>query len=80
MKCYDTDGNEHNRASVDARECVKQLGWTLEPPKADIEDEFSAFNINKLKDFLTMHEVEFKSNASKASLLDLCREVPEEGE
>lgn len=32
MKCYDPQGVEHNKEPVDAKECVKVLGWTLEPP------------------------------------------------
>ena len=31
MIVYDTKGKAHNKESVDARECVDQLGWTLEP-------------------------------------------------
>ena len=30
MIVYDLEGNEHDMPSVDARECVKEMGWTLE--------------------------------------------------
>ncbi len=30
VKCYDHEGNEHNKESVDARECIAHCGFTLE--------------------------------------------------
>ena len=33
MIVYDTKGKAHNKESVDARECIDQLGWTVEPKK-----------------------------------------------
>jgi hypothetical protein len=33
MTVYDKEGIEHEKAGVDARECVANLGWTLEKPK-----------------------------------------------
>lgn len=38
MLVYDLEGNEHNKESIDARECVKVLGWSLSKPEAE-EDE-----------------------------------------
>lgn len=32
VKVYDLAGNEHTKESVDARECVKEMGWSLTPP------------------------------------------------
>jgi hypothetical protein len=34
VKCYDPEGNEHMKEPVDARECIKQCGYTLQPPQA----------------------------------------------
>lgn len=74
MKVYDKDGAEYDKAPVDARECVSQLGWTLEAEEK-VEDQFTDLTANKLKDFLTAADVEFKSNATKSDLLVLCREI-----
>jgi hypothetical protein len=30
VKVYDKEGKEHQKESVDARECVEVLGWTYE--------------------------------------------------
>lgn len=30
MKCYDPQGNEHNKESVDVRECMESCGYTLD--------------------------------------------------
>lgn len=38
MLVYDLEGNEHNKESIDARECVKVLGWSLSKPEPE-EDE-----------------------------------------
>ena len=35
MLVYDTEGNEHNKEPVDARECVKVLGWSFSKPEAE---------------------------------------------
>jgi membrane protein involved in colicin uptake len=32
VKVYDLKGNEHEKESVDARECVAEMGWSLMPP------------------------------------------------
>ena len=32
MLVYDLDGNEHDKNSVDVRECVQSMGWTNEKP------------------------------------------------
>lgn len=39
MKVYDKEGKEHDLHSVDARECVATLGWTLplEPKEEEPE-------------------------------------------
>ncbi len=34
MLVYDTEGNEHNKEPVDARECVRVMGWSLTKPEA----------------------------------------------
>jgi hypothetical protein len=34
VKVFDLEGNEHTKESVDARECVKEMGWSLTPPEA----------------------------------------------
>ena len=33
MLVYDLDGNEHDKNSVDVRECVQAMGWTNEKPE-----------------------------------------------
>lgn len=32
VKVYDLDGQEHEKESVDARECVQVLGWSMTSP------------------------------------------------
>ena len=41
IKCYDPNGTEYIKESVDAKECIAVLGYTLEIPKEipRIEDE-----------------------------------------
>lgn len=34
MIVFDPQGNEHDKPSVDARECVETLGWSYEKPQA----------------------------------------------
>ena len=29
---YDIDGNPHEKEPVDARECVEEMGWSMNPP------------------------------------------------
>lgn len=36
---YDKDGVMHERESVDARECINILGWTIEKPEQEPEQE-----------------------------------------
>ena len=35
MLVYDKEGNEHDKESIDARECVKVLGWSFSKPEAE---------------------------------------------
>lgn len=35
VKVYDLDGQEHEKESVDARECCQILGWSLSPKPAE---------------------------------------------
>lgn len=37
VKCYDPQGNEHQKEPVDAKECVKNCGFTMTPPEAKEE-------------------------------------------
>ena len=43
IKVYDKDGNEFQKETVDARECVDVLGWSYEKPEkqeqAEVIDE-----------------------------------------
>jgi DNA-binding transcriptional regulator LsrR (DeoR family) len=32
IKVYDLEGNEHEKESVDARECCAEMGWSLTAP------------------------------------------------
>lgn len=32
VKCWDTQGKEFTKETVDARECVEHLGWTMARP------------------------------------------------
>ncbi len=36
-KVYDLEGIEHEKTSVDARECVSEMGWSL-TPKVKVEE------------------------------------------
>lgn len=38
MKVYDLEGNEHDKESIDARECVRVLGWSLTKPE-EVKEE-----------------------------------------
>lgn len=38
MLVYDKEGNEHDKESIDARECVKVLGWSLTKPEEAKEE------------------------------------------
>lgn len=31
VKVYDLQNAEHEMEAIDAKECVKEMGWTLEP-------------------------------------------------
>lgn len=31
VKCYDPQGREYEKESVDARECCERLGYTMQP-------------------------------------------------
>jgi hypothetical protein len=33
VNVYDPQGNEHEKETTDARECVREMGWTMEPPE-----------------------------------------------
>jgi hypothetical protein len=36
MKVYDLEGNEHEKDSVDARECCAEMGWSLTAPVVEL--------------------------------------------
>lgn len=38
MKVYDLEGNEHEKESIDARECVA-IGWTYELKAVEVPKE-----------------------------------------
>lgn len=42
VKVYDLDGQEHEKESVDARECVQVLGWSLTPKPAETTEPIEA--------------------------------------
>ncbi len=42
MLVYDTEGNEHEKEGIDARECVRVLGWTFAKPEPEPELEEEA--------------------------------------
>ena len=37
ISCYDLNGVEHKKEHVDARECVTEMGWSLEPKIVELE-------------------------------------------
>lgn len=39
IKVYDKDGNEFQKETVDARECVDVLGWSYEKPEKQEQNE-----------------------------------------
>lgn len=89
---YDTKGEPHEKEAVDARECVKRLGWTMEDPKADKKakkDDTKKTEEITLKDLpddgatlrglLDSANVPWKQNTKIADLKDLViQKVPQE--
>lgn len=77
VKVYDLDGQEHEKESVDARECVQILGWTHEPgkePESDpANDQFSEMTVAELKGHLDSKNIPYGNPIKKADLLALCR-------
>jgi hypothetical protein len=41
VKVYDLEGKEHEKESVDAQECVKEMGWSLTPQGEEKPTEIS---------------------------------------
>ncbi|MFZ3286549.1 MAG: hypothetical protein WA191_06830 [Telluria sp.] len=35
VTCYDAEGNPHQKEPVDARECVANCGYSMNPPNGD---------------------------------------------
>lgn len=80
VKVYDLDGQEHEKESVDARECVKFMGWSLTPPgepeppkEEEIKDRFSDMSVAELKGWLDQNNKPYPNLARKSDLLTLCR-------
>lgn len=72
MKVYDLEGNEHEKHSVDARECVEQ-GWTYERvEKKPAED--APMTTAQIKAALEAAGVDIPVGAKKAELLALLPE------
>jgi hypothetical protein len=44
MKIYDLEGNEHDKEPVDAAECIRLLGWTLQRPITPVSDNADSEN------------------------------------
>jgi len=74
---YDLEGNAHEMAGVDARECCAEMGWTMTPGTFDladtIEDKFHGMTNAELKGWLDKNGREYPALAKKADLLALCR-------
>lgn len=73
VKVYDLDGQEHEKESVDARECVQVLGWSLTPKPAEPAEggEGGEVTRDKMKAFLAEKGVEFPANIPTAKLAEL---------
>jgi len=39
MTVYDLEGKPHDKLPIDARECVSECGWTIEPPEQPEQPE-----------------------------------------
>jgi hypothetical protein len=80
VKVYDLEGNEHTKESVDARECVKEMGWSLTPPGEpeppiveEIKDRFTDMSVAELRGWLDRENKPYPNCARKSDLLVLCR-------
>lgn len=66
---YDLDGNSHEMETVDARECVAEMGWTYEQePEGKSE---SGPTREAMKSFLTANSVTFPANIKSEKLVEL---------
>ena len=80
VKVYDLDGQEFEKESVDARECVRIMGWSLTPPgepqppePAEVKDRFADMSVAELKGWLDQNNKPYPNLARKSDLLTLCR-------
>ena len=78
VKVYDLDGHEFEKEPVDARECVKIMGWSLTPPgepepPEEVKDRFSDMSVAELKGWLDQNNKPYPNLARKSDLLTLCR-------
>jgi hypothetical protein len=80
MKVYDLDGQEFEKESVDARECVREMGWSLTPPgepeppkEEEIKDLFSDMSVAELRGWLDQNNKPYPNLVRKSDLLTLCR-------
>lgn len=78
VKVYDLEGNEHAKESVDARECVKEMGWSLAPPgepkpPEEVKDHFADMSVAELKGWLDQNNKPYPNLVRKSELLTLCR-------
>ena len=79
IKCYDTTGKEHTRESVDARECVKEMGWTLEPKIIELEKVVVKLTAAEKKAAKELEEAE-KAKAAEQAKIDEEKRLADEKE
>jgi hypothetical protein len=80
VKVYDLDGIEHEKESVDARECCREMGWSLTPPgepqppePEEVKDRFADMSVAELKGWLDQNNKPYPNLVRKSELLTLCR-------
>ena len=77
MKVYDPKGKEFDKEAVDAMECIRQLGWSSNPPKGkkiskkEKPKQEDPLSVSDIRGRLDQRNVPYKSNDNKERLLEL---------
>lgn len=69
VKCYTPEGEEREKEPVDARECVENLGFTMEPP-CEEEADISKLNKTELIKLAESKSIELNGTETKAELIE----------
>lgn len=79
VKLYDKEGKEQMKESVDARECIENLGWTTSPPEgfAVVEEEvvvenpYANLNAAALRGLLDQRNITYATKTTVTALREL---------